>query len=266
MRNWTIFKSLRVKRLCFGLHCSFSTSYMAQTLAQITKQIEKLQKEADALRQAELKGVVDRIKVAISHYGLTADQLGFGKPALKRAVAAKASAKSGGNVAGPRFANDKGQVWSGRGPRPLWLREALANGRSLEEFSTGPQKRSSSLAATPVQANAVAGVAPQVKTQAPRRGTKVSAEKAAAAKPAQPAGNGTSANVGVPKAKRQAKGNAAKPTRVKKASTNKASSVTVKSAPQPKAKRLKPISAAVKAAAASNDVNSGAAAPMPAGT
>ncbi|RZL86903.1 MAG: H-NS histone family protein, partial [Variovorax sp.] len=37
---------------------------MAQTYKQIQKQIEQLQREAEALRGSEIKGVVDRIKVA----------------------------------------------------------------------------------------------------------------------------------------------------------------------------------------------------------
>ena len=52
---------------------------MAQTYKQIQKQIEQLQRQAEVLRNSEVKGVVDRIKVAIAHYGLTAAQLGLGQ-------------------------------------------------------------------------------------------------------------------------------------------------------------------------------------------
>jgi DNA-binding protein H-NS len=35
----------------------------------------------------------------------------------------------------PRFRDAQGNVWVGRGPRPKWLREALASGKTLEEFA-----------------------------------------------------------------------------------------------------------------------------------
>lgn len=40
------------------------------------------------------------------------------------------------NKALPRYRNpaDSGQTWTGRGRQPRWIAEALANGRSLDEF------------------------------------------------------------------------------------------------------------------------------------
>ena len=110
---------------------------MAQTYLQIQRQIEKLQRQAQSLRASEVKGVVDRIKVAIAHYGLTAEQLGLtggGKAARKVKVKARPAAP-----AGAKFSDGNGNVWSGRGPRPHWLRDALNAGRSLEEFKAGAQ-------------------------------------------------------------------------------------------------------------------------------
>ncbi|MDM0021972.1 H-NS family nucleoid-associated regulatory protein [Variovorax saccharolyticus] len=108
---------------------------MAQTYKQIQKQIEQLQKQADALRNTEVKGVIERIKVAIAHYGLTAAHLGL----ESRASASKKTRAAGskGPKAHSAFADGTGNSWSGRGPRPRWLREALASGRSLEEFRAG---------------------------------------------------------------------------------------------------------------------------------
>jgi DNA-binding protein H-NS len=36
----------------------------------------------------------------------------------------------------PRYRNpaDSGQTWTGRGRQPRWIAEALASGRSLDEF------------------------------------------------------------------------------------------------------------------------------------
>lgn len=222
---------------------------MAQTLAQITKQIEKLQKEADALRHAELKGVVDRIKVAIAHYGLTPDQLGFGKPAVKSAKPAKAVARSGNKAAAPRFANDEGQVWSGRGPRPRWLREALAGGRSLEEFSTDARKRTSNSSPEPKPRNVGAVVVPPAKTKVAAKRAKASTKQTEMAAQPAPSPSDTTADAHTPsavapKGPRGAKPRLVKPASAKKASATKETPVTAKRAPHVKAKRANRIVAA----------------------
>jgi DNA-binding protein H-NS len=70
---------------------------------------------------------------------LTAQQLGFGASgaAPKAARRTKKSAATG-----TRYSDGAGGDWSGRGPRPRWLREALAAGRPLEDFlvSAAPGK------------------------------------------------------------------------------------------------------------------------------
>ena len=40
-------------------------------------------------------------------------------------------AKGGGKA---KYRDDAGHVWSGRGPRPRWLKDALAAGRTMEEL------------------------------------------------------------------------------------------------------------------------------------
>ena len=112
---------------------------MAQTLVQIQRQIDKLQRQADSLRSSEVKGVIDRIKVAITHYGLTAHQLGLsggGKDTRKANGKVRPGAR-----ATAKYTDGKGNVWSGRGPRPHWLRDALKAGRTLEEFKAGAQSK-----------------------------------------------------------------------------------------------------------------------------
>jgi DNA-binding protein H-NS len=103
---------------------------MAQTYKQIQKQIEQLQRQANALRNSEIKGVVERIKVAIAHYGLTAAQLGL----ASRPIDAKPRRTTPKPVRDTGFGDGHGNAWSGRGPRPRWLREALEAGQSIDEF------------------------------------------------------------------------------------------------------------------------------------
>jgi DNA-binding protein H-NS len=114
---------------------------MAKTYLQIQKQIEQLQKEAEQLRNKEANGVLSRIKEAIAVYGFTATDLGFGKSAGSATAVKKFAAKKGRKTdksaaanGAPKFKDDLGNVWSGRGPRPAWFKAALEAGKSAEEL------------------------------------------------------------------------------------------------------------------------------------
>lgn len=107
---------------------------MAKSLTQIQSQIEKLQKQVDAVRSA----AIVRIRKEMAQHGLTADDL-FGSASSTsigngRATKGKATTKADKP---PKFADGSGNTWGGMGKRPTWIREALAAGRSLEEFLVG---------------------------------------------------------------------------------------------------------------------------------
>ena len=147
---------------------------MALTYAQLQKQIEQLQRQADAIRSEEVKGVVDRIKVAIAHYGLTADQLGLGgvqSTAGKASPGPNPAAKKAPKVKGKmRFSDKLGNAWTGMGPKPAWLREALAAGHDIGEFRIGnrakPKKSLASSIAAAAGSNAKSATTPAtVKTK-----------------------------------------------------------------------------------------------------
>jgi DNA-binding protein H-NS len=117
---------------------------MTKTYLQLIKQIEGLRVEADKLRRKEMKGVIARIREAIDHYHLTAADLGFTAAAAAPGAARKsgkprktAAAKPASAAAVVKYRDEAGRVWGGRGPRPKWLRDAIASGRKLEEFSVG---------------------------------------------------------------------------------------------------------------------------------
>ncbi|CAN7759693.1 H-NS family nucleoid-associated regulatory protein [Variovorax sp. LjRoot178] len=108
---------------------------MTQTYKQLQQQIETLQRQAEKLRKQESDGVITRIKVAIAHYGLTAEQLGFG--AAAKGAKTKTKAEKAAPTRSAKFSDGQGNSWPGMGKRPHWLRDALAAGRTLEEFATG---------------------------------------------------------------------------------------------------------------------------------
>jgi len=111
---------------------------MAKTLQTLLKQIAKLQKQADGLRNKEKAGVVTRIKEAIAYYSITPQDLFDDVPAShrkKRGPAAVPTANSKAKPARPpKYTDGAGRTWSGMGKRPAWFAEALAAGKQPEEL------------------------------------------------------------------------------------------------------------------------------------
>ncbi len=113
---------------------------MKKTYAGVMQQIETLQAEAEKLRRQEVQGVIQRIREAIAAYGLSAADLGFGGRGRRAKAAAAPKARAPrkgrkGRAAKVKFRDEAGNTWGGRGPRPRWLREALAAGKSLSDFA-----------------------------------------------------------------------------------------------------------------------------------
>jgi len=112
-----------------------------KTFREVQKQIEQLQKEASQLRQQEANEVLARIKEAIAVYGFSAAELGVGR--TRRAASAKPAGVAGrGRPAGttkalsaqPKYRDQAGNVWGGRGPRPAWFKAALESGTDPESL------------------------------------------------------------------------------------------------------------------------------------
>jgi len=115
-----------------------------KTLSQIQQEIERLQREAERVRQSEISGVVQRIRTAIQHYGLSAQDLfaaGPKKRGRPRKVAGKTAAAGGKRgarktrrVIPVKYRDNKGNTWTGRGSRPRWLVAALSEGAKIDDF------------------------------------------------------------------------------------------------------------------------------------
>lgn len=121
---------------------------MTQSYSQIVQEIETLKRKAETARAKEVAGVVQRMKEAIKVYGITAEDLGFGGSAARPARRAEAASNG---PAVPKFADQNGNTWVGRGPHPSWIKEALAAGKSLQDFEVNPAARSRSKASRRVK-------------------------------------------------------------------------------------------------------------------
>lgn len=106
------------------------------TLEAINQEIANLQQQAAAIIDAEKAEVIDKIKAAVAHYGITAADLGLS--ALGRTNARKANGKAKvvgkSSSARVKYRDDAGHTWSGMGRKPRWFTEALASGKSESEL------------------------------------------------------------------------------------------------------------------------------------
>jgi len=103
------------------------------TYQELKEQAEKLLAEAERMREQEIADAIADIKRKIELYGLTAADLGLAKggPGMGGRGNAPKSAKAAIKYRGPN-----GETWSGgRGRKPQWVTQALAQGRDLEEFA-----------------------------------------------------------------------------------------------------------------------------------
>lgn len=95
---------------------------------KLLKQIAELQQKADEIKKTEMKGAIDQVNALIAQYELTAKDLTFGGAKTEKVT--KASKKT----VAVKYADDKGNTWTGRGRTPAWIVAAEISGKSREIF------------------------------------------------------------------------------------------------------------------------------------
>lgn len=138
---------------------------MAKSLTSILSQIERLQKEAETI-QSE---VIKRIRKDIAKYSLTAEQLFDAEGGAGRTTRAKAGTKPTKAAKAPKYADGAGNTWGGMGKRPEWIRQALAGGKTLEDFLITNAGGASAAQAKPTKSRARLKAAPAPKPVAKKR-------------------------------------------------------------------------------------------------
>jgi DNA-binding protein H-NS len=116
---------------------------MTQTYAQLQKQIASLEAQARKAKSAEINAVIGRMREAIAVYGITVADLFGGK-------SAKVVRSKGSRQGAAQYADGDGNTWVGMGKRPQWLRDALAAGKSLQDFAVDGAAKTKSKGATAV--------------------------------------------------------------------------------------------------------------------
>lgn len=113
-----------------------------KTYAELQREIKALTEEADKVRIAEKASVIERMKEAIQAYDISVKELFGTRGASTKAPRGKSVSRGATNWRSATgravaYADGKGGVWGGRGPRPAWLRNAIAAGKQLEDFAVG---------------------------------------------------------------------------------------------------------------------------------
>jgi DNA-binding protein H-NS len=97
-----------------------------ETYVDVLQQIDALQTKAAKLREKEVADVIAKIKEAMRVYGLTGYDLGIRGSSAPKTVKSPLPAK---------YRDQSGNTWSGKGKRPRWLVDAIAAGKTLEDFT-----------------------------------------------------------------------------------------------------------------------------------
>jgi DNA-binding protein H-NS len=84
--------------------------------AELMAQAKALMEQAEKSKRAERAEALAAIKAKMAEYGITVADLG-------------------GSTRVGKAAKVNGELWSGKGRRPAWANEALAAGKSLDDFA-----------------------------------------------------------------------------------------------------------------------------------
>ena len=90
-------------------------------LRALISDAQRMLKTVDARRKAEAKRAAEK---AVKQFGYSLDDI-------------LASGGTKGSKGAPRYANpaDPAQTWTGRGRKPNWVNEALAQGKSIDDLA-----------------------------------------------------------------------------------------------------------------------------------
>jgi DNA-binding protein H-NS len=101
------------------------------SLQELLAQKAELDRIIAETQRAERTQAIARVRALMAEYGLKPSDLSARAPAAPRPT------KEPGTRKAPiKFRNTAtGDVWSGRGAQPKWLREQLAQGRKLTDFA-----------------------------------------------------------------------------------------------------------------------------------
>ncbi len=95
------------------------------TLTEIQTQIAELQKQAQEIINVERRAVIDDIKVKMTTYNISAEEL------EKKGKAVKAGQRTPSPI---KYRKSETEYWVGRGPKPQWVKAIESEGENIELY------------------------------------------------------------------------------------------------------------------------------------
>lgn len=102
------------------------------SLNELLAQKAELERQISEQTREQRASAIAEIKSLMSTYGLTPEDIV--PDADKIAKTGKKSARAGAKVE-PKYRDNHGHTWTGRGLKPNWIKAALHNGATLEQFA-----------------------------------------------------------------------------------------------------------------------------------
>ena len=127
-----------------------ATKKTTPTFDELSAQIAALQAQAADVRRKEVAEVIAKIKTAVAHYGLSAEDLGLAAKVPKKSKLTAVASPAKGPKKGPKvvaakksakpvkYQDDAGNAWVGHGKRPKWFVDAIAGGKTAEDLLVKP--------------------------------------------------------------------------------------------------------------------------------
>jgi DNA-binding protein H-NS len=103
------------------------------TLQELLAQKAELERKIQETQRNERQAAIDKVRALMAEFGLSVEDLGS-----KSAASGGRKKTTGGDgtrKAAVKYRDAAGNTWSGRGLQPRWLKEALAGGKSLQDFA-----------------------------------------------------------------------------------------------------------------------------------
>ena len=103
------------------------------SINELLAQKAELERQIAEQTRAERASAVSQIKTLMSTYGLTPSDIVTDSAKVAKSPAREKSTPRA--TVAPKYRNDAGNTWTGRGLTPRWLTTALAGGATLEQFA-----------------------------------------------------------------------------------------------------------------------------------
>lgn len=107
-----------------------------QNIQELIRQKEALERQINDAQRIARAEAIAKVKELMTEHGLTLVDLGgrSGREAPASKATSGGDQRAGRKVAAKYKNPATGETWTGRGLKPKWLAQALAEGKALDEF------------------------------------------------------------------------------------------------------------------------------------